>query len=282
MEECQARKAADANQAVYDSGWTEIFFKGAPHLKHASLRALWTRQLSLALERAAEHAATPRVLDLGAGEGSVTQEILQQGASVTAVDVSESQLAELCRKCRPFADRLQTHRGELSDALTQLEGPYDLVVASACLHHLPDYLGVIRQAMERLTPNGQFLSFHDPLRYDRLGWFTRGFSELSYLSWRVLQGDLWGGLQRRHRRHCGLNDNAPLDQAEYHVVRGGVDADAIVALLASAGFECQIIRYFSSQSRLFQPVGQALGVKNTFGIVARRARAASAGHAARQ
>ena len=259
-----------ANQTVYNSGWTEIFVEGAPHLKHASLQALFARLIRQVYERAAEHAPTPRFLDIGAGEGSVTRQLLELGARVTAIDVSSSQLAKLGRKCGRFGDRLETCCGDVSDVLPRLDGSYEVAVASSCLHHLPDYLGVIREAVERLAPAGQFLSFQDPLRYDTVGRFTKAFSELSYLSWRVFQGDLWGGLKRRLHRSRGVLNDSPLDNAEYHVVRNGVDQDAITVLLAEAGFECEIIRYFSTQSRVFQPLGAAIGVKNTFAIVARR------------
>jgi SAM-dependent methyltransferase len=254
---------------VYNTGWTDIFVEGAPHLKHASLRALLARLIRQVYARAVEHSLTPRVLDLGAGEGSVTRQLLELGTRVTAVDVSSSQLAELDRKCERFSDRLETRCGDVCEVLGQLNGPFDVVVASACLHHLPDYLGVIDKAIERLAPHGQFLSFQDPLRYDTVGRFTRAFGELSYLSWRVFQGDLWGGLKRRLRRSRGVLDDSPLDNAEYHVVRSGVDQDAIATLLTDAGFECEIIRYFSTQSRVFQPVGEALGVQNTFAVLAR-------------
>ena len=263
------RAAAAANREVYNTGWTEIFVEGAPHLKHASLRALVSRLIQQACERAVEHTPTPRVLDLGAGEGSVTRQLLELGTRVTAVDVSSSQLAELDRKCEPFGDRLETRCGDMHEVLQQLVGPFDVVVASACFHHLPDYLGIIRDAIKLLAPHGQFLSFQDPLRYDSVGRFTRTFGEVSYLSWRVFQGDLWGGLKRRLRRSRGVLDDSPLDNAEYHVVRSGVDQDAIAALLTAAGFECEIIRYFSTQSRVFQPVGETLGVQNTFAVVAR-------------
>ncbi len=270
IEEGDRRSAALANETIYNAGWTEIFVEGAPHLKHASLRALFARLIRQVYGRAAEHTSTPRVLDICAGEGSVTRQLLELGAQVTAVDVSTSQLAELGRKCARFGDRLETRRGDVCEVLGQLDGPYDVVVASACLHHMPDYVGVIRDAIKLLTPAGQFLSFQDPLRYDSVGRFTRAFDELSYLSWRVFQGDLWGGLKRRLRRSRGVLDDSPLDNAEFHVVRGGVDQNAIAALLKAAGFECEVIRYFSTQSRVFQPLGAAIGEKNTFAIVARR------------
>ena len=138
------------------------------------------------------------------------------------------------------------------------------------LHHIPDYLAVIHDAVRLLNPHGQFLSFQDPLRYDSVSRHTRVFDEFSYLSWRVFQGDLWGGLQRRLRRHHGLDANSPLDNAEYHVLRNGVDQEAILNLLHTAGFECELIRYFSTQSSLFQPLGETLRVKNSFGVVAQR------------
>ena len=269
MDESVRHAAAAANREVYNSGWTEIFVEGAPHLKHASLRALFARLIRQVYGRAAEHTSTPRILDICAGEGSVTRQLLELGARVTAVDVSSSQLAELDRKCEQFGDRLETHCGDICEVLAQLDGPFDVVVASACLHHLPDHLSVIRDTIKLLTPAGQFLSFQDPLRYDTVGRFTRTFDELSYLSWRVFQGDLWGGLKRRLRRSRGVLDDSPLDNAEYHVFRGGVDQDAIAALLTAAGFECDVIRYFSTQSRVFQPLGTVLGVNNTFAIVAR-------------
>ncbi|MEX2092023.1 MAG: class I SAM-dependent methyltransferase [Pirellulales bacterium] len=269
MDESVRHAAAAANREVYNSGWTEIFVEGAPHLKHASLRALFARLIRQVYGRAAEHTSAPRVLDIGAGEGSVTRQLLELGARVTAVDVSSSQLAELDRKCEQFGDRLETHCGDVCEVLAQLDGPFDFVVASACLHHVPDYVGVIRDAIKLLTPAGQFLSFQDPLRYDSVSRFTRAFDELSYLQWRVFQGDLWGGLKRRLRRSRGVLDDSPLDNAEYHVFRGGVDQDAIAALLTAAGFECDVIRYFSTQSRVFQPLGTVLGVNNTFAIVAR-------------
>jgi hypothetical protein len=87
----------------------------------------------------------------------------------------------------------------------------------------------------------------------------------------MFQGDLWGGVKRRLRRSRGVLDDSPLDNAEYHVIRYGVDQDAITALLTAIGFECEIIRYFSTQSRVFQQLGAALGVKNTFAIIAGKA-----------
>jgi SAM-dependent methyltransferase len=270
MDDCSSRRAASANETIYNSGWTEIFVDGAPHLKHASLRALFHRLLERALRRAFESTSLPRVLDIGAGEGSVTRQLLERGAQVTAVDISSSQLAELGRKCHEFGSRLELECGDIAEFLGRSNEKFDVVVASACLHHLPDYLGVIRGAVKALEPNGQFVSFQDPMSYNSVGRFGRALSELGYLSWRIFQGDLWGGFRRRLRRSRGVFDDSPLDNAEYHVLRNGVDQDAIKTLLEESGFNCEIIRYFSTQSSVFQPIGVRLGVTNSFAIVATR------------
>ncbi|MDQ1317409.1 MAG: hypothetical protein QG588_1061, partial [Candidatus Poribacteria bacterium] len=137
-------------------------------------------------------------------------------------------------------------------------------------HHIPDYLSLISLSIEILSPYGQFFSFQDPLRYNSVGLFSRKFSTIAYLSWRVLKGDIINGLKRRIRRSKGIYlDDCPQDNAEYHVTRGGVDQEAIYELLKHSGFECEILRYFSTQSFVWQLMGPALGIKNTFAIIAR-------------
>ena len=87
----------------------------------------------------------------------------------------------------------------------------------------------------------------------------------------MTKGDVWGGLQRRLRRRRGVYlADSMHDNAEYHVTRNGVDQEAIRSILEAAGFRCELVRYFSTQSRLFQPLGTVLGVRNTFAIIAQR------------
>ena len=97
------------------------------------------------------------------------------------------------------------------------------------------------------------------------------YSKLAYFSWRILKGNIVGGLKPSIRRARGIYlEDCPLDNVEYHAMRGGVDQDAIYELFEQLGFECEIIRYFSTQSRIWQPIGTALGIKNTFAVVARK------------
>lgn len=271
MDERISKIAALANAAAYDAEATKDYVDSAPHIKHLSLRTLYAKLLTEVYEYAVEYSPSPRALDLGAGEGSVTLPLLELGARVTAVDLSSSQLKALGRKCERFGDRLELRHEDASETLRTRSRPYDIIVANSFLHHIPDYLGLIREAMELLTSYGQFFSFQDPLRYDTLGKPTKAFCDLAYLSWRVFKGDVWGGFQRRIRRSRGvyLIDSVQ-DNAEYHVTRNGVDQDAIADMFKKAGFQCTVVRYFSTQSPLFQPIGAGLGVKNCFGVVARR------------
>lgn len=266
-----AKVAARANAGAYDSLEGAAYLNGSPHLRHASLRTRYGALVVEAYDRAAAAGASPRVLDLGAGDGSATLPFLDLGARVTAVDASKRQLAILRERCKEFDNRLETRCGEAADILSSEPGAYDIIVANSFLHHVPDYLALIRSAALALAPGGQFFSFQDPLRYDTMGAFGRNFSKIAYLSWRIFGGDLVGGAVRRLRRARGIyRDDCPADNVEYHVVRNGVDQDAIETLLGGLGFECRIIRYFSTQNPLFQRLGETLGVKNTFSVVARK------------
>jgi len=265
------RVAALANISAYGPEATSRYIDGAPHIKHASLRALYANLVIQVYDFAKRHTEVPSVLDMGAGEGAVTLPFLELGAKVTAVDISSSQLNVLRSKCERFGDRLEVRCEDIADTLKDKHANYDIIVANSFLHHIPDYLGMIREAINLLSPWGQFFSFQDPLRYDSVGKPTMIFSTLAYFSWRVFKGDVIGGLKRRFRHMRGIYlEDSIHDNAEYHATRNGVDQDAICRLFEDCGFDCNIIRYFSTQSRLFQPIGSALKVKNTFAVIARR------------
>ena len=158
-------QAATANLAAYREG-PVVYDDGAPHLNHAGVRALFCELARTAWAEALRSCETPRVFDLGAGEGSATMPFLTLGARVTAVDSSAAELDALRKKAERFGDRLDVRCEDVSDALAAMRDEYDIVVASSFLHHVPDYLGLLSRAVARLSPHGQFLSFQDPMRYD--------------------------------------------------------------------------------------------------------------------
>jgi SAM-dependent methyltransferase len=263
--------ASRANLSTYNKQSTKGYINGAPHIKHRALRMLYQRSITEVYNTAKHDTETPLILDLGAGEGSATLLFLELGAKVVAVDISADQLESLQEKCKPFSRTLEIRCGDVNDVLKDRSRKYDIVIASAFLHHVPDYLGTVKEALELLSAHGQFFSFQDPLRYDTVGTFTRVFSKLAYFAWRVFQGDVIGGLKRLLRRAHGVYlEDSIFDNAEYHVVRNGVDQDAICRLLTDRDCDCRTISYFSTQNVFFQLVGTILSMKNTFAIVAQK------------
>ena len=271
MDERINRIAALANVSAYDAEATRKYIDGAPHIKHASLRKLYGKLVVQIFDNATLYTKIPKVLDLGAGEGSVTLPFLELGAKVVAVDISNSQLDALKIKCENSGDMLEVRCEDINYTLKDKSEKYDIIVVNSFLHHVPDYLGMIREAATVLNPHGQFFSFQDPLRYDSVGKATMTFSTLAYFCWRVFRGDVIGGLRRRMRRSRGIYlEDSVHDNAEYHVTRNGVDQDAICGLFEEEGFDCNIVSYFSTQSRLFQPIGAMLSMKNTFAVFAQK------------
>jgi SAM-dependent methyltransferase len=276
-----ARVVAAGNRAFYDRATAREYIDGAPHIKHASLKRLYAKLILDLFNHARTRRPVPRILDLGAGEGSVTLPFLELGARVTAVDISRRQLDDLLKRAKHHADRL-TVRCEDVVAMTAAGNgeadPYDIIVANSFLHHIPDYLSLIRNLMGRLAPNGQFFSFQDPMRTDSIGRGTRLFSLAAYGTWRFCKSDVWGGLRRRLRRSKGIYiAGDPHDETEYHAVRSGVDQEAIDSLFRQQGYLCRVVRYFSTQSRLWQPAGALLNLENTFAIIARKPAGARSG-----
>lgn len=108
-------------------------------------RPLLAKMLSFAPFPAA---ATPRVLDIGAGYGAVTDAVLTAypGATVTLQDYSEEMLDQARRHLSAGSDRLTYVLADLFDPAWKnaAGGPFDLVVSGIALHNLDD-LGKITE-----------------------------------------------------------------------------------------------------------------------------------------
>lgn len=259
-----------ANMAAYDKNGVANYIDGAPHIKHKSLRELYARLLTDALRKAGETKSTRlHVLDLGAGEGAVTLPMLELGARVTAVDVSREQLVALETKCSVHKCNITTVCEDVISYLHTNKEMYDVITANSLLHHIPDYVKLAQSAAQRLNPGGVFFSFQDPLAYRTLPFYVRALDKLFYFIWRIRRKDALGGLMRYLRRSRGvyLGDSAH-DNAEYHVVRSGVDSESIKTTFEKNGLLCEVISYYSSQDAWAQAVGEKLNFKNTFSLVA--------------
>ncbi len=109
--------------------------------------------------------AAPEVLDIGAGYGAVTEEVLAAfpAARVTLQDYSGPMLDRARQRLDGRADRLRWAACDLTDPSwpQQVGGPFDLVVSAIALHNLPrpeDIFACYRAIGGLLRPGGRFLN----------------------------------------------------------------------------------------------------------------------------
>lgn len=259
-----------ANQFSYNMMAEGEYAKLAPHLSHSSIRSRYAALISRVMAAASRNGITPTVLDLGAGDGLATLPFLALGARVVAVDISRQQLDQLEERCKTYGDHLEVRCADITKVLCQ-GAIYDVVVINSVLHHIPDYLGLLEQVPGVLGKRGILFSFQDPMWKASMTLRDSFLSGAAYAAWRMGRGDVFGGLWRRVRREFGVFKADSLhDNTEYHAIRGGVNQLAISQLLANHGMRCELTEYCSFHSALLQPVGDRLGVRNTFAITASR------------
>jgi SAM-dependent methyltransferase len=102
-----------------------------------------------------------RVLEAGCGPGALTRWLVDNGAAVTAVDVSP----EMVRLANDrVGGRARILTADLAEPLTfAADASVDLVVASLVLHYLADWAGPLAEFHRVLAPQGAVVfSTHHP------------------------------------------------------------------------------------------------------------------------
>jgi SAM-dependent methyltransferase len=267
---CRTTDGAVQIEALQESVHDEEYdYAGTPHLAHPELRGWIVELVSEVVRRATSRGLPPRVLEIGAGDGGLTEPLLARGFEVTGTEVS-----------RPAIERLQAAYGANShftafydpggDTEDLEGGPFSAVVTASVLHHVPDYLSFVETVVQRhLAPGGSFVSVQDPLRYDTMSPVAHRFDRAAYLVWRLGRGNRLSGLVSLKNRLTGqLDPSRPGDMVEYHVVRNGVDEGALRDLLEGSFRELRLVEYWSNQSRLAFRLGRRLGLANQFALVA--------------
>jgi SAM-dependent methyltransferase len=243
---------------------------GSPHLVHWELYDRLVGEVLNVLRRTRARGLPPTVLEIGAGHGGYTEPVLASGAKLTATEMSRPSLARLQERFGSNENFSSTFDpdGSLDILGDQV---YSLVLCVSVLHHIPDYEAFLRRATSRLAVGGSFVSLQDPLWYPSVSRMTRRLDRLAYLSWRATRGQIGRGARTQLRRMLGTYDESnPADMVEYHVVRNGVDQEALRTILQSSFEEVRLERYWSTQSRIFQRWGTRLSLKNTFMLVAQK------------
>jgi SAM-dependent methyltransferase len=255
----------DLQEAVHGDGFD--YLSGSPHLRHAYLNK-WMRDTlnAVVTELADRLGRPPRVIEVGAGHGGFTETMVSAGAEVVVTEMSGPSARSIAARFR-HNPQVTVHHD--LDGRLDVHGEVDLVVYMAVLHHIPDYLASLEEAVRIVAPGGAIVSFQDPLYYPRQSRTSVALSRAATLAWRVTEGELARGFRTLGRRLRGVYDeSSPSDMSEYHVVRDGVDEDAIALLLGRAFADVDVHRYFSTQGGWVQTVGQRVLRPNTFGVVA--------------
>lgn len=240
---------------------------GSPHLRHPTLRNQIIDRIRELVADQFRRTGRCRVLEIGAGHGSFTDHIAATGAEVTVTEMSRPSLDLLEQRFawNPKVRLLYDPDGTRAFGDT---APVDLVLCVSVLHHIPDYLAFVDRVCDRIEDGGSFASFQDPIWYPRRSRLNLVSDRWAYYAWRLGQRNLWSGAATRVRRARGvLDESNPADMSEYHVVRQGVDDEALAELLRGKFSDVRAWRYWSTQLPMLQALGSRTGALTTFGLV---------------
>jgi SAM-dependent methyltransferase len=130
-----------------------------------------------------------RVLDVGCGPGEYTTRLVEQGAHVTAFDVTPRMVA--ITKAR-IGDRADVLRANLENALPFASATFDLVLCPLVLDNIEDWGAVFKEFHRVLKPGGTlvFSSGHPQGDYEWLHYRVK--REINYFEVEYHEIE-WGG-----------------------------------------------------------------------------------------
>jgi ubiquinone/menaquinone biosynthesis C-methylase UbiE len=176
-----------------------------------------------------------RSLEIGAGTGYFTLNLMQEGVVAAAVctDISAGMLRTLEHNAESLGLDVETAACEAS-ALPFEDGSFDLVLGHAVLHHLPDLRGAFAEFARVLRPGGTLFFAGEPSRHgDKIAAVPKRAGLRAAPLWRRALGA---------RPAPAGNGHGSAAAPEDHALEGMVDVHAFVprdlqAHAAAAGFE---------------------------------------------
>jgi ubiquinone/menaquinone biosynthesis C-methylase UbiE len=101
-----------------------------------------------------------RALDFGCGSGNLTRHLIELGARTTSADLSDDFLGEIRRKFSGsgLSETLKLNGRDLSDVP---DARFDLAATYSVLHHVPDYLAIVRELCRVVKPGGVLYIDHE-------------------------------------------------------------------------------------------------------------------------
>jgi SAM-dependent methyltransferase len=197
--------------------------------------------------------------------------LVELGARPVTVDVSADMLAVWAEKARAVDYEPEIVVAEILDFLRTNEGAWDLIVFSSALHHLEDYLAVVKAALARLQPRGVFVTIFDPTEVGTLG---RGIRRLDYVAYVCLKhpGDaLRKALGKLRRAGGGHETGGALGSIAERHERHGVDDRAISRTLEQAGMQILVHeRTYEGRFAIVRLLLRLLRIPSNFSFLARR------------
>jgi SAM-dependent methyltransferase len=121
----------------------------------------WHREQPALLEQAVAERGTPgRALDVGCGQGVHATYLAQQGYSVVGLDFVPAALEAARVRAEDAGVAVELHECDVVDYHTTV--PFDIVLDSGCLHHLPKpKVSAYRRRLDDwLAPGGDFVLVH--------------------------------------------------------------------------------------------------------------------------
>lgn len=193
------------SSATYQSNWDPATYDGARRRLVPCFEAFYGTVTELVARTAS--ARQPRVLDLGAGTGLLSAQLLERvtPASLTLLDGAAGMLAQA-------RQRLAGHSATLIESdFTQAlpPGPFDVVVSALAIHHLDDAekRGLFARVHAALAPGGLFVNAEQIAGAD--AWEQALFEQLHLDGARRLgssESEIAGAVERMKIDRC-----APLD-----------------------------------------------------------------------
>jgi SAM-dependent methyltransferase len=129
-----------------------------------------------------------RALEIGAGTGYFTLNLLRAGAieEAVATDISPGMLDELVSSATELGLEVETVAAQASD-LPFPDGSFDLVFGHAVLHHLPDLDAAFAELARVLRPGGTLAFCGEPSHHgDRLAAVPKRAALLAAPAWRLV------------------------------------------------------------------------------------------------
>ncbi len=99
-------------------------------------------------------------LDFGCGSGNLTEHLINLDLFVTASDISENFLAQVKEKYG-HTNKLELLKLNGQDLLNIQDSQFDLIATYSVLHHIPDYLSIIKEFTRVIKPGGIIYVDHE-------------------------------------------------------------------------------------------------------------------------